>query len=103
MIRRFDSDPRLHHLAGLGFPPFRFVGGWAIHAGDLNFIQAKVHSKLGPVVKNMSTNYAGSSSSSGGGSSGCACDVSTRTRNQLGTGLLIMGAMFWIRRRRRAV
>jgi hypothetical protein len=59
-----------------------------------------IKSQLGPVVENRSTNAG--SSSSGGSSSGCACDVSARTRNQLGTAMMVLFAGLWIRRRRRA-
>jgi uncharacterized membrane protein YqiK len=49
-----------------------------------------------------SSRVGGGSSSSGGSSGGCACDVSTRTRNQLGTAMMVLFAGLWVRRRRRA-
>ncbi len=65
--------------------------------------RAAITTQLGPVVKNLSTSYTSNNDApSSGRSSGCACDVSARTRNQLGTGLMVLLAGLVIRRRRKA-
>src|SRR5205807_620592 len=53
---------------------------------------AMLKSQLGPV-----SHDTGSSSSSSSG-----CDISPHARNQLGTALMVLLAMFLVRRRRRA-
>jgi len=61
-----------------------------------------IKAQLGPVSHGSNQSTMSSSSSSSSSMGGCACDVSSRTRNQLGTGLFVMVALLFVRRRRRA-
>jgi hypothetical protein len=63
---------------------------------------ASIKAQLGPVSHGSSQSTMSSSPPSHG-STGCECDFSPRTRNQVGTGMFVIVALALIRRRRRAI